>query len=779
MSNRPILTACIRVLSGLCLSIAAIVAVCLFLFIHYGQGLPEYDYLQDYEPPMMSRLYTSDAQLLQEYAVEKRLFVPFHQIPELVKNAFMAAEDRNFYYHFGIDILGTLRAILTNTLTNSWGSRPTGASTITQQVAKNFLVGSERSLDRKIKEAIVAMRLEFSLAKDRIFELYLNQIYLGAGTYGIASASLTYFDKELDELTIDEAAFLAALPKAPTTLTKKEDISKAEGRRNWVIDRMVQENMISPKAAEEAKTHSLIFRKHREIPVKADYFTDAVRRELIQRFGSNPVHQGGMTVRTTMDVALQELAENSLKKGLLAYDRRHGWRGALAQLSWDKAEKSKPWLKGLKKLKKPLGSGSWDQVVVIEVESHKARIGFSNGAEGFITLKDCSWAAPCLVGQKIGPAPRHMKEVVRPGDVILVSQQEADQFKLEQIPNVTGALVAMDPKTGRVLALAGGYDFDMNQFNCAVQASRQIGSCFKPFVYLVALEHGMTPNTQILDAPISISLGGKRGFYTPQNYNRRYLGPCSLRVGLEQSRNVMTIRLAQKVGMIPIIECAKKFGITNHMPKQLAMVLGAGETTVVRLVAAYASLANGGYQVTPHTVDWTQDRYGETLYSITEPLQKPQQIASDSAIKQLTSMLRGVTQNGTARSLATLETEVAGKTGSTNNYNDAWFVGFTKDLVVGVFMGFPQPRTLGEGETGGRLAVPIFKNFMEQAYEKREKIKFDDPTIEIASVAAVDEESYIFEENQATDFESVEDASEIDMKETDNIISEITDIIED
>jgi penicillin-binding protein 1A len=765
-------------MSALCFSIAAIVAVCLFIFIHYGQGLPEYDYLQDYEPPMMSRLYTSDTQLLQEYAVEKRLFVPFHQIPELVKNAFMAAEDRNFYYHFGIDILGTLRAILTNTLTNSWSNRPTGASTITQQVAKNFLVGSERSLDRKIKEAIVALRLEFSLAKDRIFELYLNQIYLGAGTYGIASASLTYFDKELDELTIDEAAFLAALPKAPTTLTNKEDISKAEARRNWVIDRMVQESMISPAEADEAKAHSLTFRKHREIPVKADYFTDAVRRELIQRFGSIPVHQGGMTVRTTMDVDLQELAEECLEKGLLAYDRRHGWRGALTHLDWDKAEKNKPWLRGLKNLKKPAGIGNWNQVVITEVEPHRARIGFSNGAEGFINLKDCLWAAPCLVGQKIGLAPRHMKEVIRVGDVILVSQQEADQFKLEQIPNVTGALVAMDPKTGRILALVGGYNFDMTPFNCAIQAWRQVGSCFKPFPYLVALEKGMTPETKILDAPISISLGGKRGFYNPQNYNRTYLGPCPLRVGLEQSRNVMTIRLAQKVGMSAIIECAKNFGITDHMPQQLAMVLGAGETTVIRLVAAYASLANGGYQVTPHTVDWAQDRYGATLYSITDSLPSSKRIASASAIKQLTSMLRGVTQNGTARSLASLGIEVAGKTGSTNNYNDAWFVGFTKDLVVGVFIGFPQPRTLGEGETGGRLAVPIFKNFMEQAYKNREKIKFDDPPVEIKSIAAIEEENYILEENHMPDFENVEDTSEIDTNETDNIISEIKDSIE-
>lgn len=754
--NRPFLTVCVRIITGVSLVIASFVAVGLFIFIHYGQGLPEYDYLKDYEPPMMSRLYTGDTQLLQEYASEKRLFIPFHQIPDLVKAAFMAAEDRNFYYHFGIDITGTARAILTNTLTNSWGNHPTGASTITQQVAKNFLVGNERSMGRKIKEAIVAMRLEFTLPKDRIFELYLNQIYLGTGTYGVASAALTYFDKELDELTIDEAAFLAALPKAPTTLSKG-DLSRAESRRNWVIDRMLQENMISSQQAENAKAQPLTFNKHKENPVKADYFIDAVRRELTQKFGRKQLHEGGMTVRTTINMDLQRLAETSLKAGLTNYDRRHGWRGALKNIAWDQKNSDAAWRVQLKELKKPLGSGSWDQVVVLAVEQTKAQIGFIKGDRGYIYLKDSGWAAPCLTQQTVGSAPKHMKEIIRPGDIILVSKIDTDHFKLEQIPNVTGALVAMDPKTGRILALVGGYDFDMNQFNCAVQASRQSGSCFKPFVYLVGLEQGMSPEDQILDAPISISLGNKRGFYSPQNYNRRYLGLSPLRTGLEQSRNVMTIRLAQKVGMNRIIDCAKAFGITQKMPKQLAMVLGAGETTVVKLVTAYAILANGGYKMTPHTIDWVQDRYGQTLYTITSDLENPEKLASDQSINQLTSMMVGVTQHGTAKSLRDIGFDVAGKTGSTNNYNDAWFIGFTKNIVVGVFIGFPQLRTLGNSETGGRLSTPIFKDFVTRIYANKEKPRFDNlirpPLLEMIKTDEPDlvEETQEIEVDENTD----------------------------
>ncbi len=756
------LKAVVKIISAIGVTVAAFLAAGLFVFIHYGQDLPQYDHLIDYEPPMMSRLYTSDAQLLQEYAKERRLFVAFHQIPDLVKKAFMAAEDRNFYYHFGVDIVGTFRAVLTNTLSNSWGSRPSGASTITQQVAKNFLVGNERSFDRKIKEAILAMRLEYTLPKDRIFELYLNQIYMGAGTYGIASAALVYFDKELDELTIDEAAFLAALPKAPTTLTKTEDVTRAKARRDWVIDRMLQEDMIGLDEAEEAKSQPLAFKRYREKPVKADYFTDAVRREVSQVMGQPLMHQGGLTIRSTMDVQLQEQAEKSLRKGLISYDRRHGWRGAHAQITWNPEGKGKPWLDQLKSLVKPVGSGEWEQVVVLEVEANQAKIGFSNGAEGYIRLSDCGWAAPCLTGQNLGKAPTRMSEIVKKGNVILVSQLEADQFKLEQIPNVTGSLVAMDPKTGRILALVGGYDFSMNQYNCALQAYRQSGSCFKPFVYLVGLENGLTPETKILDAPISISLG-RNGYYSPQNYSRNYLGLCSMRTGLEQSRNVMTIRLAQRVGMSKIIDCAKQFGITDRMPKQLAMVLGAGETTVLKLTAAYAVLANGGHKVTPTTIDWVQDRYGETIY---RPTQEQQPLASALSVAQLTDMLIGVTQRGTAKSLSILDFPVAGKTGSTNNYNDAWFVGYTPDVVVGVFVGFPRPRTLGHHETGGRVATPIFRDFIEGVYKDREKPVFDLKIAEpIRQDDVVDDEVYLMEEYQEAlpeeDFNDLQENTDI------------------
>ncbi len=749
----------VKIISTLGLLLAVMVSVGLFIFVRYGQDLPKYDHLTDYEPPMMSRLYTSDAQLLQEYATERRLFVPFHQIPDLVKKAFMAAEDRHFYYHFGIDIIGTFRAFLTNTLSNSWNNRPSGASTITQQVAKNFLVGNERSFDRKIKEAILAMRLEYTLPKDRIFELYLNQIYMGSGTYGVAAAALVYFDKELDELTVDEAAFLAALPKAPTTLTKTEDVSRAKARRDWVIDRMLQEDMIGLDEAEEAKNQSLSFKRYREKPVKADYFTDAVRRELLQKIGNTSIKQGGLTVRTTMNVTLQEQAEKSLKKGLIAYDRRHGWRGAFTKISLDPKQKNQPWQADLKKIQKPTGSGDWEHVVILDLEATQAKIGFSNGATGYLPLSECGWAALCLTGQQRGKPPTRMSDIVHVGDVVLVSQVEADRFRLEQVPNVTGALIAMDPKTGRILALVGGYDFEMNQYNCALQALRQSGSCFKPFVYLVGLENGLTPETKILDAPISISLG-RRGYYSPQNYSRNYLGLCSMRVGLEQSRNVMTIRLAQRVGMTQIIECAKRFGITEMMPKQLAMVLGAGETTVLKLTAAYAALANGGYKITPTTVDWAQDRYGETIY---RPTQDKINLASAQSVSQLTSMLIGVTQQGTAKSLSSLDFPVAGKTGSTNNYNDAWFMGYTPDLVVGVFVGFPKPRGLGDHETGGRVATPIFRDFIEAVYQDRDKPNFKINEIPVdQNQNVVDDDVYLVEEiSIPSDEEDTQDLQEI------------------
>lgn len=746
-----------RLLSALLFCISILVGGGITLFFMVGKDLPDHIYLKHYEPPVLSRFYTADTQLLHEYALEKRLFVPFHLIPKRLKDAFLAAEDYQFYSHFGIDFLGMGRAIFFNTLNNSWGQNPGGASTITQQVAKNFLVGNERSFQRKAKEAILALRLEYSLPKDRIFELYLNQIYLGSGAYGVAAAALIYFNKELEELTLDEMALLASLPKSPSGLTNTGDLSRLETRRNWVLNRLVITENITQSEADQAKETPLIFKKHKEKPFKADYFTDEVRRILIHSVGEEKIKQGGLTVRTTLDPVLQAHAESSLRKGLIRYDRRHGWRGPLGhlKLSIKDSKEENTWKPFIKNYSHPSGLGEWHIAIVLEVTTDKAKIGLQDGTTGIIPLNTTNWAAPCLSNQTIGDPPKSMIEILKIGDIVPISQNSKAEdgitklYTLEQIPNVTGGLVVMDPQTGRVLALSGGYDFELNQFNSATQALRQPGSCFKPFVYLVALEQGMTPESKLLDSPISISLGPGRGYYCPQNYNKEYYGISNMRVGLEKSRNVMTVRLAQRVGMNKICQCAKDFGIMEAMPKQIAMVLGAGSTTLLKLVGAYGILANGGIQIKPHLIVWAQDRYGKILYQH-ELNKNPQRLASDTSLKHLTSMLRGVIERGTARSLQDLGFPVAGKTGTTNNFNDAWFIGYTHDLVVGVFVGFPSPRTLGEGESGGRVSVPIFREFIEAAYQERKKPRFKlgktkESTVNITKGATEEDVTYLTE----------------------------------
>lgn len=676
-----------------------------YVFFHYGRGLPEYDYLKTYEAPVLSRLYAADGQLVSEYALEKRLFLPFHLIPEQLKLAFLAAEDKNFFYHFGVDIISTLRALTINTLTNGWQHRPGGASTITQQVAKNFLVGNERSLSRKVKEAIMSFRLEEALPKERIFELYLNQIYLGAGAYGVAAAALIYFDKELEELSLDEVAFLASLPKAPTALINKQELNRTLHRRNWVINRMVHLGAISSKQAEEAKAKKLQFRTHREYPVQAAYFSSEVRRELVRQFEEKTVNAGGLTIKTTLDPKLQQLADKALQQGLIDYDRRHEWRGPIVTLDPNDLVE---WPKKLKSLARVPGMKQWQFAVVLEGGEKDIEIGLMSGEKAKLSSNSLLW-----IKQK----------GLKRGEVILVEPDKENFYDLQQIPQVSGAIVVMDPHSGRVLAISGGYDFEMNQFNCATQAKRQSGSAFKPFVYLAALERGLTPETKILDGPISVSLGAGRGFYSPQNYTRRYYGLCALRIGLEQSRNVMTIRLAQQVGMNRVIKIAKDFGIQRQMPRQLAMVLGAGETTVLQLTAAYGMLANGGYKIKPRLIDSVQDRYGNTLVDYTKD-KKGERIADLKNVKQLTSMLLGVVERGTAKKLQVLGFPVAGKTGTTNDYKDTWFIGYTDDLVIGVFVGFLAPQSLGDKETGAKVAVPIFERFARDAYADRPKPEF-------------------------------------------------------
>lgn len=706
----------LKILTTAAFMAASIIVGGLYLLYYYGRGLPDYQYLKTYDPPVLTRLYTSDGQPLSEYATEKRLFVPINLIPDQLKNAFLAAEDKNFYYHFGVDILSTCRAIIINTLSNGWQRHPGGASTITQQVSKNFLVGNERSLSRKIKEAIMSFRLEEALPKDRIFELYLNEIYLGSGAYGVAAAALIYFDKELDELSLDESAFIASLPKAPTALTNKQALGRAMQRRNWVIDRMLQNGAITPTQAHTAKSKELVFKKHREHTIQANYFSSEIHRELVQKFQAKKVVEGGLTVKSTLDPVLQKLADKALQKGLLEYDKRYGWRGPICHI-----KDIENWQESLKNITKPLGGKSFKLGVVLSVTNQEAIVGLEDKQKVSLTFESVKWA--CREKPPLKFIPQSVDNVLEKGDVILVGEGEAGTNTLEQVPEISGAIVVMDPHTGRVLAMSGGSNFEINQFNCATQAKRQPGSAFKPFVYLAALEKGFSPESKILDAPINISLGKNRGYYTPKNYSRRYYGPSSLRTGLEQSRNVMTIRLAQQVGMQRIINIARDFGVQEKMPRQLAMVLGAGETTLIQLTAAYGMLANGGKKIYPHIIDSVQDRYGNVLLDYTKPTE-PEYVATKASIYQLTSMLIGVTQRGTAKRLQSLGFPVAGKTGTTNDYKDAWFLGYTEDLVVGVFVGFLVPKSLGKHETGGRVAVPIFESFIRDAYKDLPKPRF-------------------------------------------------------
>ena len=700
-----------------------------FVFFYYGRGLPDYGYLHTYEPMALNRIGTATGETLRIFAQERRIFVPLAKIPARVVNSFLLAEDKHFYYHCGLDIQGILRAVVTNSTQGAWSTRPLGGSTITQQVAKNFLVGNERSFDRKAKEAIMAVRLEFALGKERILELYLNQIYLGMGAYGVAAAALTYFNKPLEELSISETAFLAALPKAPSFYPSQKELTRGKARRNWVIDRLYEEGFLTEQEARNAQAEPLAIRPanggDNAAGNRPDYFSEHVRLDLTSRFGEKYISQGGLGIQTTLVPVLQDIAQSALKAGLIAYDRRHGWRGPLEHIEID-LDFAEEWQKLLQNSAAPAGLGEWKLAIVLETTPLEAKIGLKNGEQGIIPLESLTWARKNLPNQLLGPEIRHPQEVVQPGDIIAVSPIAGQAYSLEQVPDVTGGIVVLDPHTGHVLAMAGGYDFAKSQFNCATQARRQPGSAFKPFVYLTALEQGYTPETRILDAPVIVSMGGKMGVYAPKNINHKYKGLLPLKLGLIDSRNVMTVRLAQKIGIKRIEKTAVKFGVVEELPNQLAMALGAGETTLLKMTAAYGMIANGGRHISPAFINEVKDRYGQVIYNA--PLyeegavyHKP--VADAAAVAQLTRIMEGVIQLGTARSLISLGRPIAGKTGTTNDYKDAWFIGFTPDLVVGVFTGFAAPRTLGPKETGSRVAVPIFKKFMEEAL-KDQPVKF-------------------------------------------------------
>jgi len=738
---------------GIGIVFALIAAAGVALYVgDLAKDLPDYEVLAKYEPPVMTRVHASDGSLMAEFARERRLYLPIKAIPDRVKAAFLSAEDKSFYSHPGIDVSGLFRAVVTNVQNFGSGRRPVGASTITQQVAKNFLLTSDQTIDRKIKEMILSFRIEQAYSKDRILELYLNEIFFGLGSYGIAGAALAYYDKPVSELTIAEAAYLAALPKGPSNYHPFRHTDRALERRNWVIDQMRVNGYITVREAEEAKATGLDVkpRQRGNYLAGSEYFTEEVRRELISRYGEDALYEGGLYVRTTLDPKLQIFAQEALRHGLMKYDNLRGYRGPVDQI-----DVSGDWGEALSKVSGLSDVQEWHLAVVLEANGNDVKIGLQPGREisgelskeretGTIDTKDIGWVLRHLVDGKLLKA-KSLEGVFKPGDVIYVERaaEESDKWLVRQAPAIGGALVAMDPHTGRVLAMAGGFSYAASEFNRATQAYRQPGSAFKPIIYAAALDNGYTPASVVMDGPLTIHIGNQ--VWEPKNYGGEFGGPSTLRTGIERSRNLMTVRLAQDMGMDLVAEYAERFGVYDDMPEHIAMSLGSGETTVMRMVTAYAIMANGGKHIQPSLVDRIQDRYGKTVFkhdrrecegcTADEWRNQPEaqlvdnreQVLDPMTAYQITSMMEGVVERGTARTIAELGRPIAGKTGTTNDEKDAWFIGYTPDLVVGVFMGYDQPRPMGKGATGSGLAAPIFKEFMADALKDMRPVDFQVP----------------------------------------------------
>ena len=722
----------------------------LYGFYYFGKGLPEYQQLANYSPPVVTRIHAGDGRLMAEFAREKRVFVPIEAMPKLVIKAFLSAEDKTFYSHPGIDIPGIVRAMITNISRMGSNRRPIGASTITQQVAKNFLLTNEVSIARKAKEFILALRIERAFTKDRILELYLNEIYLGFGSYGVAAAALNYFDKSLDELTLGETAFLAGLPKAPSNYNPVRRAQAARIRRDYVLNRMSADGFIAlTTAAVEMEKPVTVKRYSRADVARADYFVEEVRRKLKDNYGDKGLYGGGLSVRTTLNSRLQRIADSALRFGLSSYDRRHGWRGPLGKVDLDR-----DWRADLTKFALPSDVVEWKTAAVTGLTNNEVSLGFADNTAGTIPFAEMRWARPVTKKGKRGPLIKKASDTLSEGDVVavqLVTRKNKDEnwpdntFGLRQIPKVSGGVVAIDPHTGRVLAMSGGFSAALSEFNRTTQAQRQPGSAFKPFVYLAAIENGFTPSSQILDAPFVIDQGPGLGRWRPANYSKKFYGATPMRLGIEKSRNLMTVRLAHNIGMETVIEYAKRFGLVEKLEPLLSMSLGSGETTLMRITTAYAMLVNGGKRVRPTLIDKIQDRTGKTIFrhdlrecdscrdtewNAEVPPSLPDnrdQIADPKTSYQIVSMLEGVVKRGTGRRINALGKPLAGKTGTTNDSRDTWFIGFSPDLAVGVYIGFDNPAPLGKGETGSSVAAPVFKKFMSEALKNQPAIPFRIP----------------------------------------------------
>jgi len=713
---------------------------------YFSSDLPDYKILANYKPPISSRIHSGEGQLIAEYALQKRLFIPYDSIPQNVIYSFLSAEDKNFFLHPGVDVKSITRAIIKNIKNIYSEKRLEGASTITQQVAKNFLLTSEVSLKRKIKEAILAFRIERAYSKERIMELYLNQIYLGQGTYGIAAASLEYFDKAVGDLDYEEAALLAALPKAPSKYNPYKSPKKAELRRNIVLKNLFENGYINENEYKNLKGKKIKTKKRQiKLLEEANFYSEEVRRIVSDIYGYDDLYKGGLSIRTPLNSNYQIEALKALRAGLEEYDKRHGWRGPIANL------KTPNWQKEIDEfiIDKSL---NWKLAKVIDVQKLSLKIEIENKEIGFINFKNINWTRK-----------KSFEDLLELNDIIYVKKIKENKWSLKQLPKINGAIIVMDPHTGRVLAMVGGFSYKLSEFNRATQAKRQPGSAFKPFVYAAALENGFTPSTLVLDAPFVMDQGEGLKTWKPENYGKKFYGPSTLRTGIEKSRNLMTVRVAQKVGFGEISKITNNLGIYENIPELLSVSLGSAETTLLKLTNAYCTFVNGGKKVKPIFIDRIQDRRGKTILNadkrncigctdisyldkrIPKIEDNRKEIISPETAYQITSMLEGVIKRGTGRKLRNLNMSLAGKTGTTNKNMDAWFLGFTSQLVIGTYVGFDDPKTLGKYETGAKAALPVFKKFVKNSVKKKDALPFKIP--KNINLVMVDAETGLFPNN--------------------------------
>jgi penicillin-binding protein 1A len=731
-------------------------AAAIYIIWDVSQDLPDYKQLASWEPPVMTRMHASDGSLLAEFAEERRLFVPINSVPKKLIQAYLAAEDKTFYQHAGLDWRGIGAALIRYVQVKiTHRGQVVGASTITQQVAKNFLLSNEQTLTRKLKEALIVQRIEASFSKDQILELYLNDIFLGLNSYGIAAASLNYFGKSLDELSVEEMAYLASLPKGPNNYNPFKFPERARERRDWVLGQMYENSYITES---EMKTAQATPFKVNPRPFgtqlfSAESFAEEVRRDLVQMYGKEALNKGGYSVRTTLDPKLQIFARQSMARGLISFDRVRGYRGPLKHVELEGGD----WAKFMATIHPSADVDPWRVAIVTEITDEQATVGLQpkftpQGAQsserdtGVVPLELVKWARKYVDGTVLGNEIKSISDVLAVGDIIYVAPSgQPNQFHLVQVPEVEGGLVAMDPHTGRVLAMVGGFSYGNSQFNRAVQALRQPGSSFKPIVYAAALDNGYSPSSVLLDAPIEFKLQNG-DIWKPKNYEKNFFGPSTLRRGIEQSRNTMTVRLADDLGMTKIADLAQRLGIYDKMPLRLSYALGAGETTLLKMTTAYSMIANGGKKLDATLIDRIQDRYGKTIYrhderncaackvdtynpDALEPdfVDGREQVMNPYTAYQITSMMEGVVERGTGKKVQVVGKPVAGKTGTSNDERDAWFIGFTPDLTVGVYVGFDNPKPMGKGRTGGELAAPIVADFMKLALKDKAAVPFRVP----------------------------------------------------